>query len=70
MQQLVKDYPYDRAAEFEAAREVPRKLAEREYWAKEALVSSSRTRSKRMASSKILTILDDSCTQTTSIQVA
>ena len=36
MQQLVKDYPYDRAAEFEAAREVPRKLAEREYWAKEA----------------------------------
>lgn len=58
MQQLVKDYPYDRAAEFEAAREVPRKLAEREYWAKEALESST-TRSKRMASSKILGILDD-----------
>eukprot|EP00438_Fugacium_kawagutii_P016852 Skav219684 [mRNA] locus=scaffold817:78987:81731:- [translate_table: standard] len=30
-------YPYDRAAEFEAARELPRKLAEREFWAKEAL---------------------------------
>eukprot|EP00435_Cladocopium_sp_Y103_P032618 s2194_g8.t1 len=35
MQTLVQDYPYDRAAEFEAARELPRKLAEREFWAKE-----------------------------------
>ncbi|CAJ1364018.1 unnamed protein product [Effrenium voratum] len=35
MQKLMKEYPYDRTAEFEAAREVPRKLAEREFWAKE-----------------------------------
>jgi len=35
MQDLVEAYPYDRAAEFEAARELPRKLAEREFWAKE-----------------------------------
>ncbi|CAE6912054.1 rplD [Symbiodinium sp. CCMP2592] len=37
MQDLVKEYPYDREAEFEAAREVPKKLAEREFWAKKGL---------------------------------
>mmetsp|Transcript_45117 Transcript_45117/g.84196 ORF Transcript_45117/g.84196 Transcript_45117/m.84196 type:complete len:388 (+) Transcript_45117:1-1164(+) len=34
MQDLVKEYPYDREAEFEAAREVPKRLAQREFWAK------------------------------------
>lgn len=41
MQDLVKEYPYDREAEFEAAREVPKKLAEREFWAKEMREESS-----------------------------
>jgi len=35
MQQLVEEYPYDRQAEFEAAREAPRKVSQREFWAKE-----------------------------------
>ncbi|CAE7242187.1 rplD [Symbiodinium pilosum] len=40
MQKLVQEYPYDREAEFEAAREVPKKLAEREAWAKKIRKSS------------------------------
>ncbi|CAE7328342.1 rplD [Symbiodinium natans] len=40
MQKLVQEYPYDRQAEFEAAREVPKKLAQREFWAKEMRESS------------------------------
>lgn len=35
-----QEYPYDRQEEFEAAREAPRKVSQREFWAKEALVNS------------------------------
>lgn len=34
MQTLVKEFPYDRIAEFEAARELPKFLSGREFWAK------------------------------------
>ena len=32
----LEEFPYEREPEFEAAREVPKKLAERELWAKKA----------------------------------
>jgi ribosomal protein L4 len=35
LQKLVKEYPFDRKAEFDSARRVHRRLAEREFWAKE-----------------------------------
>jgi len=35
LQDLVKEYPHDRQAEFEAAMLLPHKLAAREFWAKE-----------------------------------